>query len=255
MRDPAFFQQVEHLERNWRGGTIKLPIFYYDVTTIVAGFLTPLEKVRALLPSQRMKPLQATPWHAVTTIVCFEYRDSDIGPYNEVAITFPITIDRPAPILRGLLRHVAEGPLAYVHHLPVTTEPAYYAGVDFYNYPKFIAKIDFQRSDGWLSCRLSEGDRHILTVTARQLPVRPFDHWCFHGITVRDERILRSEIIVNVGRQAISRRAGNVNLELGSHPISKELRDLRMGRMIHFQYLPENQAILTPVLETYPSRM
>jgi len=253
MRDLSFFQQVEHIESKWRDGTIRLPIFYYDVTTVVAGFLTPLNKVRALLPSPRMKPLQATPWHAVTTIVCFEYRDSDIGPYNEVAIAFPITIDRPAPMLTGLLRHVAEGPLAYVHHLPVTTEPAYHAGVDFYNYPKFIAKIDFQRGDSRISCRLAEGDRHILTLSASQLPVRSFDHWRFHGITTRNDRILRSEIIINVRRQAISRGGGNVKLELGDHPIAQELRGLRLGRVIHFQYMPENQAILTPVLETYSS--
>ncbi len=254
MRDLAFFEQVEHIETKWRSGTVQLPIFYYDVTTVVAGFLTPLDRVQALLPSPRMKPLRATPWHAVTTIVCFEYRDSDLGPYNEVAITFPITIDRPAPILTGLLRHVAEGPLAYVHHLPVTTQPAYDAGIDFYNYPKFIAKIDFQRQDGWISCRLAEGDRHILTMTARQLPVKPFDHWRFHGITVRNDRILRSEIIINVRRQAISRGGGNVKLELGDHPVAQELRDLKLGRLMHFQYLPENQAILTPVLETYASK-
>jgi hypothetical protein len=251
MRETAFYEQVEHIETEWRGGRINLPVFYYDVTTIVAGFLTPLDRVLKLLPSPRMKPLRATPWHAVTTIVCFEYRDSDIGPYNEVAISFPITIDKPTTVLTGLLRHIKEGPMAYVHHLPVTTEPAYHAGVDFYNYPKFIANIDFKREGGRVTCRLAEGDSHILTLSVREIPVKPLERWRFHGITIRDGRILRSEVILNVGEQGISRNSGDVKLELGSHPIAEELRSLNLGRMIHLQYIPRNQSILTPVLESY----
>ena len=254
MRDTTFFEQVTQVETPWRDQTIRLPIFYYDVTTVAAAFLTPLAPVRALLPSPRLQPLRATPWHTVTIITAFEYRDSDIGPYNEVAIAFPITLDRPAPILTGLLRAMAAGPLAYVHHLPVTTEIAYHAGVDFYNYPKFVAQITFRREGEWLHCHLAEGERTILTLTVRQLPTRPLDRWRFHGITFREERILRSEVIVNVHRQAISRNPAHVRLELGDHPIAHELRDLRLGRAVHVQYIPQNQAILTPVLESYAAR-
>ena len=255
MRELSFFEQVQHIETEWRGSSINLPVFYYDVTTIIAGFITPVDRVLNVLPSPRMKPLRATPWHAVTTITCFEYRDSDIGPYNEVAISFPITIDKPAPVLTGLLRNIKEGPMAYVHHLPVTTEPAYHSGVDLYNYPKFIARIDFKREGDLVTCRLDEDDHHILTLSVREIPVKPLERWRFHGITIRDRRILRSEIIVNVGEQGISRNPNNAKLELGAHPIAEELRNLNLGRMIHLQYIPHNQAILTPVLESYSDQL
>jgi hypothetical protein len=251
-RDLSFFNQVEHLNAPFGNTSINMPVFYYDITTINVAFLTPLKKICALLPSPRMFPLRATPWHAVTAITCFEYRDCDAGPYNEVSISFPITIDRPAPILTGLFRHITEGPMTYVHHLPVTTDIAHKFGIDFYNYPKFIANIDFKNEDGWLSCRLAEDSTHILTLSVRKIPVKDFDRWRFHGITFRDGRILRSEAIINVRKQAISRNPADVKLELGDHAISQELRDLHLGRMIHFQYMPENQAILTPVLESYP---
>jgi hypothetical protein len=250
-RDLDFFNQVEHLDAPFGDDRINMPVFYYDITTINVAFLTPLNKIRALLPSARMFPLRATPWHAVTAITCFEYRDCDAGPYNEVSISFPITIDRPAPILTGLFRHIAEGPLTYVHHLPVTTDIALKFGIDFYNYPKFIASIDFKIENGWRYCRLAERSNHILTLSVRQIPVKDFDHWRFHGITFRDGRILRSEVIVNVRKQAISRNPANVKLELGDHPIAQELRNLHLGRMVHFQYMPQNQAILTPVLESF----
>jgi hypothetical protein len=253
-RDLVFFNQVEQLDAPFGDDSIKMPVFYYDVTTINVAFLTPLQKIRALLPSTRMYPLRATPWHAVTAITCFEYRDCDAGPYNEVSISFPITIDKPAPILTGLFSHIAEGPMTYVHRLPVTTDIARKFGIDFYNYPKFIASIDFKNEDGWLSCRLAEGSNHILTLRVRQIPVKESDRWRFYGITFRNSRILRSEAIINVRKQAISRNPANVKLELGDHAIAQELRNLHLGRMVHFQYMPQNQAILTPVLESYPER-
>ncbi len=251
MRDRAFFDQVERLPKDCRGRALTLPVFYYDVTAILAAFLTPLGKVRALLPSSRMKPLRATPWHAVTVVSCFEYRDSDAGPYNEVAIAFPFTLDESAPVLTGLLGEIRRGPLAYVYKLPVTTELAYQFGVDFYNYPKFLASIDFTRDEGWIRCRLAEGDRHILTLSARRLPVKPAPRWRFHGVTTRNDRLLRSEVVVNVGSQAVTRNPAHVTLELGDHELGRELRELHLGRMVHGQYLPECQTTLSGVVETH----
>ncbi len=251
MRDLAFFDQVDHLQKSCRGRAFPLPVFYYDVTAIMAAFLTPLEKVGPLLPSPRMKPLKATPWHTVTVVSCFEYRDSDAGPYNEVAIAFPFTLDHSAPVLTGLLRELRRGPLAYVYQLPVTTEVAYQFGVDFYNYPKFLATIDFLRDGDWIRCRLAEGGRHILTLSARQLPVQPSPRWRFHGITTRNNRILRSEIVVNVRSQAVSRNPAHIRLDIGEHELAGTLRQLNLGRMVHAQYIPKCQTILSGVVESY----
>jgi hypothetical protein len=217
MRDLAFFDQVEQLQKDCRGGAFSLPVFYYDVTVVS----------------------------------CFEYRDSDAGPYNEVAIAFPFTLDNSAPVLTGLLGEIRRGPLAYVYKLPVTTEIAYHFGVDFYNFPKFLANIDFTREGDWIRCRLAEGGRHILTLSARRLPVKPSPRWRFHGITTRNNRILRSEVIVNVGDQAISRNPGHIRLDIGDHELGRELRHLKLGRMVHAQYLPQCQTILSGVVESY----
>ena len=48
-----------------------------------------------------------------------------------------------------------------------------------------------------------------------------------------------------------SRREEDVRLELGVHPIADELRELKLGRLMQLQYMSENQAILTPALESY----
>jgi hypothetical protein len=40
-------------------------------------------------------------------------------------------------------------------------------------------------------------------------------------------------------------------LELGEHEIAQGLRALNLGRVLHYQYCPQTQAILTPVFESY----
>lgn len=251
MRDLSFYEQIDHPQVEYQGHPFYMPVFYYDVTAIFVAFLTPLDKVRALLPSPRMIPLRATPWHAVTVIGCFEYRDCDAGPYNEVGITFPFTLDRPARILTGLLHNIAQGPMAYVYKLPVTTEIARQFGLDFYNFPKFLANIEFRRESGWIHCDLSEGGHTIFNLSVKSLPQKPADRWRFDCFSKRGKRILRSEVTINVRKQVISRNPANVKFELGDHVLAQELRNLNPGRMVHLQYIPACQTILSNVVESY----
>jgi hypothetical protein len=250
VRNSDFFSQIAHVDVPWGDRTINVPLFYYDVAATGVAFLTPLDRIRALLPSPRMHPLRVTPWHGMTTINAYEYRDCDIGPYNEVAIGFPVTIDKPSPVFTGLLRKLAGIPKVYVHQLPVTTGIARDAGVEFANYPKFVADIGFEKKDGALACRLGEAQGHILTLTVNELPLHPVGRSYLHSVTFRDGRILRLELIIE-RRQGMSRQPADAQLELGDHPIAQELRDLRLGRMLFCQYAPKYHAILSPVLESF----
>lgn len=250
MRNSDFFQQIAHVDVPWGDRTINVPLFYYDAASISVAFLTPLDKIRKLLPSPRMHPLRVTPWHGMTTINAYEYRDCDLGPYNEVAIGFPITIDQPSPVFTGILRKLPGIPKVYVHHLPVTTEIARDAGVEFANYPKFVADITFEKKNSALTCRLAHAQGHILTLTVCELPLQPLGRSYLHSVTFREGHILRLELIIE-RRQGISRKPAHAHLELGDHPIAQELRDLSMGRMLFCQYAPKYQAILSPPLESF----
>jgi len=187
----------------------------------------------------------------LTTINAYQYGDCDLGPYNEVAIGFPITIDKVSPMFTGLLRKFPEIPKVYIHRLPVTTEVARDAGVEFANFPKFLADIIFEKKNGSFNCYLAEAQHHILTLTVRELPVQPAARSYLHIITFRQDRILRLEFILGERHQALSRKRAHVHLELGDHPVAQELRSLDLGRMIFCQYTPKFQAILSPVLESF----
>ncbi len=219
MRDSDFFQQIVHVDVPLGERTISFLLFYYDMGAIGIAYLTPLDKIRKLLPSPRMHPLRVTPRHGMTIINAYEYRDSDIGPYNEIAIGFPITIGKPAPVLTGLLRKLPGIPKGYVHRLPVMSEIARDAGVEFANYPKFLADITFEKKNGSLTCRFVEGQSHVLTLTVRELPLQPVLSSYIHSVTFREGRLLRLELILGERRAGVSRKSAHAQLgtERSSH--------------------------------------
>ncbi|MGE5140042.1 MAG: acetoacetate decarboxylase family protein [Rudaea sp.] len=228
-----------------------MPLFYYDFTALLVTFVTPLERIRPLLPSPVMHALRLTPWHGVTVFAAFEYRDTDIGPYNELSIAFPITLHKPAPVLTGLLKPMSEGMTTYIRHLPVTTEIARDLGIEHAGYPKFLADIRFDRHEDWIDCRVAEGGSHILTLSARKGSLQAADRMRFHAVNVHYDRILYGMATANVQRVSLSRNPSDVRLELGNHSIAQELGRLGLGRMIDCRYCPEGQLILNSVLESY----
>lgn len=250
MRDMTFFEQIPQIPVEQDGHRMCTPTFYYETTAITIAFTAPLTQVQKLLPSPQLKPLRMTPWHALVTLVAYEFRDTDIGPYNEVLIGFPVTVGESTSVFFGA-RQALKEPIVYIAHLPVTTEIARYAGAEFFGYPKFVAEIEFMREHDWINCHLGADGKDVLTLRARQLETQTANRTRSHALTVRGDHILRSELIRNPRRAGASRKTDDVQLELGNHPIADDLRALQLGRMLRLHYVPEGQSILTYAVESY----
>lgn len=249
MRRSPFFEGVAQEDVVIAGQPAKVPIFYYDGTAMTVVFPARYGAVKSLMPDPRYVPARLAPGIGVIGISAFEYRDTDIGPYNELAIAVPLN-DPPFSLNlpgRAMLAGLRRGQLhAYVHHLPVTTEVARAGGVDFYNYPKFIAGIDFSESDSRRECRLAEGEEHILTLegemlaTPRSQRMRVFSHLYMNRLPQS------SEFELNATKVGVTLRPGAATLSLGTrHPIALELAKLLLGRRsLYYQYMVDFEGIL-----------
>jgi len=182
-------------------------------------------------------------------VTCFEYRDTDIGPYNELAIS--VILNEPwflpnlpgLALVSGLHRRQLH---AWVHHLPVTTEIARAGGVDFYNYPKFIAGIDFQESGQRRACRLSDGAEHILTLSGERIATPRSEQLQLFSHLWMDRQPQGSEFKINAVEMGVSVRPGVASLALGErHPIARELAEvIAWSRPIQYQYMARFEGIL-----------
>lgn len=250
MRDSPFFAGIAQTELTENGQVVKVPAFYYDGTAMTAIFPARMSRLRAVLPDPRIAPARLAPGVGVVGISCFEYRDTDLGPYNELAIS--IILNEPyfrsnvpgRALISALRRHQFD---AWVHHLPVTTELSRVAGVEYYNYPKFLASIDFtSERTGRRTCRLAEGPEHILTLTGDTSSTARAGRLQFFSHLWMDRQPQSSEFTIRA--QGMSERLlpGTAALSLGDrHPIARELDDMLLGRRpLYYQYLSRFEGIL-----------
>jgi hypothetical protein len=135
MQKEDFFNGINQIDVKTGPYYTRYPIFYREVSYIGLFLLAPLDKIRDILPSERMHPFRLTPWHSMFTITATEYKDSDVGPYNQVSIGIPFVLDKQTPLFTGILHKAPEIPSIFTLHLPVSTEHSRVSGIEMANYP------------------------------------------------------------------------------------------------------------------------
>lgn len=250
MRSQGLFEGVEQRSLTIGGQHTALPIFYRDAGALIAVFPARMAALREALPSTRFEPARLAPGLGAIGLACFEYRDSDVGVYNEVAIVIMLNDRRHGANVSGrsLTRNVRRGEFdVFVHHLPVTTELARDAGIRFWNYPKFIADIEFGAESDAILCTLSHAGERIFTLRGAALPTPQVGERWLHSFTWMDGRPQRGDVSINAHMLGSSWRLGAATVDPGRHPIGRELAGMLVSkRSIHYQRMPQYEAILHP---------
>jgi len=244
-----FFKGIVQWEMPYKKIPGVVPIFYFDNTSMTAVFTASTKKVMKYLPHLDMRPVEVFPGRCAIGFTAFEYRKSDIKPYNEFAISVLITFGkRSIPGVTLMSWQLKRTFTAYIWHLPVTTEIARAGGVELYGYPKFIAGIKFKKGKEWLECRLSEGNKHILTLRGKVLPTARGKPMVYKTYSIKDGIPLSANVNINPIEFAQRMAGAHAELDIGTgHPICRELREIRLGkRPLTYQFSPVNQAILYP---------
>lgn len=249
MRASGFFEGIRQTKLVVSGYEFQIPAFYPDGEQMTGVFAARMSVLRKMMPDRRLSPARIAPGVGAITITCFEYRQSDIDPYNELAVGVMLNEPFYRPNLPGvaMLSALRRGQYdSWVHQLPVTTEWARVGGVDAYNFPKFNASIDYEQNERTRTCRLAEGAEHILTLNCPRIQSNRTESVQIftHSYQNREPQGAEFKILAhNMGR---SIRPGAARLELGdNHPISKELsRALISTHSIAAAYSPRIEGIL-----------
>jgi hypothetical protein len=235
-----------------RGAPGKSPMFFRDFHLMGAVFAADLSRVRAALPKKWYRPLSLPLGRALVAVHCMEYKDSDIGPYNEVSLS--IALKRvPLPLTSTLqaARAVQSRTYhAFVRSLPVTTEIALHGGVDYFNYPKYLAEISFRETAAHRVCTVRDketGDvilefmgRRIATWTCAPQDENRMTLYTYPEIGGVPRR---AKLLVNRVESGTAWLRG-ASLRLGSHPDARQFGELGIGRPVEYLYAPRCQGIL-----------
>jgi len=162
-----FFTGVTQEQVLISGRAFPAPVFYRDLSFDAYVYECDTATVQKFLPSPSYLPIRLPFRKCLTALICFEYRATDVEPYNEVALCVPLAGfgEHLLPDWLFSFLDLSLGTLhAHIIHLPVNTDLALRGGLDFFGYPKFLAGIHFEDKQKKHSCELRDADDNFLTL-------------------------------------------------------------------------------------------
>ena len=205
-------------------GPCRLPIEYRDGTLAALFYRVDPGAASRLVDGTMFEPLLFG-GRALAILVAFEYRETDIGPYNEIGLAVWTRLRGTRPSRLGLIldsRKQAEQ-AALIVRLPVTTAIADAAGRQLWGYPKYVAgiKCRFGREPAEISL---EGEFQLRIPRPKGISLKGMP---FVLYSVLNGRVLRT--IVEVRHRTRWGLGRGVRLQItGTGPTADALRQLQL---------------------------
>jgi len=206
-----------------QGQRVALPVHVRDAGSGNAMFLVPAEAAQRLIPGDAFRVIEAAPGQAQLLLGIIDYRDNDLGDYDEVAVIFFVTP-------KG---QEEADPGTFIARLPVNQSFTCEAGCAIWGFPKTVDEIDFEYTDTHAGCRLEMDGQHVLTL---RLPrggeggnPTPDDETVGPTYTYI-EGVPHRTTFSTAGRTLVTPGPAGVELTLGEHPLAKELKRLGLPK-------------------------
>jgi len=225
-----------------------LPILYFRDDFFGLLFTADPEKIKAVMPSDRLFPLLLPTGRAVVAVFAANYTETSIGSYGEVAVAIPAVYGKEISPISGILPALMEsrypGFGLLVVHLPVTRVKSRDAGRGEWGYTKFVADMHFDIMPEYMACKLSEGTQHILDMRVQRKGIYIKDRKPITTFSVKNNRLIKT-VIPQKGTKRISINTTGSFLKLGQHSMAQSIRDLGISsKPFMTWYYPERSAIL-----------
>jgi hypothetical protein len=199
-----------------QGRTVTMPAVVRDASSGTAMFLVPADAIRRLLPGDAFDVVEMAPGQAQAVVGFVDYRDNDLGDYNEVMIVFFVRpkADPAAP----------EG--TFIYKLPVNQSFTCDAGCQIWGFPKSVEEIDIDYEEERVTCKLSVDGQHVFTLSLPRTRPQDGDDNDMEMTTYTYVDGPAAVAFTQGGVTAVTPGGEGVKLELGAHPLADELRGL-----------------------------
>jgi Acetoacetate decarboxylase (ADC) len=198
-----------------QGRIVTMPAIVRDASSGNAIFLVPSAVAQSLV-GDAFEVVEMAPGQTQLILGFVDYRDNDLGDYNEVMMIFMV---RP----RG---EPDEPEGTFIYKLPVNQSFTCEAGCTIWGFPKSVEQIDVDYRSDRVSCALTMGGQHVFTLS---VPRGKADAGDAPDMEMATYTYLDGPTVVRFttgGPTAVSPGADGVELTLGTHPLADELRRL-----------------------------
>jgi hypothetical protein len=209
-RDP----RSKHMAYDVAGTTVELPVQVRDASAGTALFEVDAVAGQALLPTDAFEVVEVAPGRAHLAVVVVDYRDNDLGSYREVGLMLFVR-----PRSGG-----ADG--TYILRLPVDQEFTCAAGRTIWGFPKTVEQIGLDYSDDSVTCTLTMDGELALRIRLPRGGTDELPAMAMTAYTVRDGAAHATAFEQRGSGSQMVLDGSGVELELGGHPVGKELAGL-----------------------------
>jgi len=250
MSKKAFFEGTRPGNNVTYGSTnFDLPILYLRDDFFGLYFSIDKKKAKAIMPSKNLNPITLPNGRAVIAIMAYNYIDTSIGHYGEIAAVIPVLHNKKHLPFMGFMPLVKQGAHphfgAMVQHLPVTLPGAYEAGRGEWGYTKFVTDMHFDTNPEYLEVNMSEEKEHILDMHVKKRGIHMKDGKAITTFSVKDKNLIKT-VIPQQGVQRISPRTKGSYINLGNHPMAKSIVDLDISEKPFLQTFYTERAAILP---------
>lgn len=214
-----------------QGRKVTMPCLVRDACSATATWIVSARAAQALLPARDLEIAEVLPGRGLLSIACIDYRDNDLGDYNEVSIAFFVRRrgERPAIPYLGNMADMMRGRLpTHILHLPVNQSFTCDAGRTIWGFPKTVDEIEFDTSGDRARCVWNKDGQNVLKISLpiggkRDFPEQTLSTYSYIDGALHETRFASSAENLGV-------RMGGVQITLGAHPIADELRSLGLPK-------------------------
>jgi len=208
-----------------------MPVEVRDASTATATFVVSATAARDLLPGPELVPVEIFPGRTLFSVAAIDYRDNDLGDYDEVSLALFVRearAPRGVPYVGTVLDFVRGRVATYIWKLPVNQSFTRDAGAGIWGFPKTVDVIDIDDTGGTRRARLVMDGRHVLTFSAPAAGSRTMPDTETVTYTYVDRRLHTTRF--TMGASDVGFALGGATLVLGDHPIADDLRRLGLPR-------------------------
>ena len=232
--------QAAPLSYQIQGRRVAMPAVVRDASASVATFLVSSRIARRLVPGA-FEVVELLPRLTPLAIAVIDYRDNDLGDYDEVSLTFFVRPKGASLALPwvGAWIDLLRGKLGtYIWKLPVNQRFTCEAGRNIWGFPKTVESIEITREGGNVRCRLAMDGAHVLTLSVphggdRALPDQDLATYTLIEGVPHCTRFVQ-------GGSGVGFALGGARIELGTHPISDDLCQLGLPKRALFSMHTEH---------------
>lgn len=207
------------------GQRVDVPVEVRSATMVGGTFTAPYTATQALIEYSGLQTTKVAGTLAVCMVSAVRYTDSDLGPYNEIALAVMVEPhDGSGPGVSGL----ATGNVTtFIHRLPVNQAFTCAAGRDIWGFPKWVSDISFQERPGRTDVVMIDDGEPAATISVDTrlsfpVPGSEMEMGCY---SFREGVLRRTSWTMRLAQARM--RFGGVSVTIGEHnQLADDLRVL-----------------------------